>query len=64
MADDHVIGAPERGTRRVAAALILVTILLDMLSTGIVIPILPRPSKASPTRHRAGRAVNTLAQSR
>jgi len=42
MADDDVISAPERGTHRAAAAFIFVTILLDMLATGIVIPILPK----------------------
>jgi DHA1 family tetracycline resistance protein-like MFS transporter len=42
MADDDVIGAPGRGTHRAAAAFIFVTILLDMLATGIVIPILPK----------------------
>jgi DHA1 family tetracycline resistance protein-like MFS transporter len=43
MADDDVIGAPRRGsTHRAAAAFIFVTILLDMLAIGIVIPILPK----------------------
>jgi MFS transporter, DHA1 family, tetracycline resistance protein len=41
--DDNVIGAPARGsTHRAAAAFIFVTILLDMLAFGIVIPILPK----------------------
>jgi hypothetical protein len=48
MADDDVIGAPGRGTHRAAAAFIFVTILLDMLATGIVIPILPKLVESLP----------------
>src|SRR6185312_6667842 len=46
MADEDLIdgiGAPARGgAHRAAAAFIFVTILLDMLALGIVIPILPK----------------------
>ncbi|HKJ03857.1 MAG TPA: MFS transporter, partial [Longimicrobiales bacterium] len=43
MADDHApSGAPSAGPTRAAFAFIFVTVLLDMLALGIIVPVLPK----------------------